>query len=131
MRPRRHYTVNDALDNWLSTGLDGLAPATVKVYGGTIAKALREELGTVKLTSLTIVSSVETTQLACPPEPTKGKGPGGGAAPGGGASSFTVESGGNGRFTVRWVSPDVPDSCWRVTVRTIDGSALSATFRLR
>ena len=53
VRPRRHYTVNDALDDWLATGLDGLAPATVTVYSGTIAKALREELGTVKLTSLT------------------------------------------------------------------------------
>jgi integrase len=52
VRPRRHYTVNDALDDWLSTGLDGLAPATVTVYRGTIAKALHEELGTVKLTSL-------------------------------------------------------------------------------
>jgi integrase len=45
--------VNDALDDWLATGLDGLAPATVTVYSNTIAKALREELGTVKLTSLT------------------------------------------------------------------------------
>ena len=53
LRPRRHYTVNDALDDWLENGLDGLAPATVTVYRNTIAKALREELGTVKLTSLT------------------------------------------------------------------------------
>ena len=53
VRPRRHYTVNDALDDWLSTGLDGLAPATVTVYRNTIGKALREELGTVELTKLT------------------------------------------------------------------------------
>jgi integrase len=74
LRPRRRYTVNDALDDWLETGLDGLAPATVTVYRNTIdyvfeyvlalsgtigrirhifAKALREELGTVELTSLT------------------------------------------------------------------------------
>jgi integrase len=52
VRPRRHYTVNDALDDWLSTGLDGLAPATVTVYRNTIAKALREELGTVELMKL-------------------------------------------------------------------------------
>jgi hypothetical protein len=51
--------------------------------------------------------------------------------PGGGAASFSVDSGGSGRFTVRWVSPEQPDSCWRVTVHTIDGSSLSATFRLR
>ena len=53
VRPRRHYTVNDALDDWLAMGLDGLAPATVTVYRNTIAKALREELGTVELTKLT------------------------------------------------------------------------------
>jgi len=53
VRPLRHYTVNDALDDWLVNGLDGLAPSTVKLYRNTIAKALREELGTVKLTSLT------------------------------------------------------------------------------
>jgi anthranilate phosphoribosyltransferase len=51
VRPRRHYTVNDALDDWLENGLDGLAPATV--YRNTIAEALREELGTVELTELT------------------------------------------------------------------------------
>ena len=45
--PRRSSgTVNDALDDWLSTGLDGLAPPTVTVYSNTIAKALWEELGT-------------------------------------------------------------------------------------
>jgi integrase len=53
VRPRRHDTVNDALDDWLENGLDGLAPATVAVYRNTIAKALREELGTVELTALT------------------------------------------------------------------------------
>ena len=53
LRPRRHYTVNDALDDWLANGLDGLAPSTVTLYRNTIAKVLREELGTVKLTSLT------------------------------------------------------------------------------
>jgi predicted transcriptional regulator len=53
VRPRQHYTVNDALDDWLETGLDGLAPATATAYRNTIAKALREEPGTVELTKLT------------------------------------------------------------------------------
>jgi integrase len=53
VRPRRNYTVNDALDDWLESGLDGLAPSTVTLYRNTIAKALRDELGSVKLTSLT------------------------------------------------------------------------------
>ena len=45
--------MNDALDDWLANGLDGLAASTVTLYRRTIAQALREELGTVKLTSLT------------------------------------------------------------------------------
>lgn len=42
--------MNDTLDDWLKNGLDeldGLAPSTVTGYRYTIAKALREELGTV------------------------------------------------------------------------------------
>jgi len=53
LRPRRRYTVNDALDDWLAHGLDGLSARTVALYQGTIAPALREQLGTVGLTDLT------------------------------------------------------------------------------
>ena len=53
LRPKRRYTVNDALDDWLAQGLDGLSASTATLYGNTIAKALREELGTVRLTDLT------------------------------------------------------------------------------
>jgi len=53
LRPRRRYTVGDALDDWLSVGLDGLSARTVTLYRDTIAKALREELGAVRLTELT------------------------------------------------------------------------------
>jgi hypothetical protein len=53
LRPRRRYIVNDALDEWLAHGLDGLSARTVTLYRGTIAKALSEELGTVRLTDLT------------------------------------------------------------------------------
>jgi len=53
LRPRRRYTVEDALEDWLAHGLDGVSPLTVTLYRGTIAKALREELGTVRLTELT------------------------------------------------------------------------------
>jgi integrase len=52
VRPRRRYTVGDALDDWLASGLYGLVPSTVTLWD-TIAKALREELGSVKLTALT------------------------------------------------------------------------------
>jgi integrase len=53
LRPRRRYTVEDALEDWLAVGLDGLSARTVTLYRGTVAKALREELGAVRLTDLT------------------------------------------------------------------------------
>ena len=55
LRPRRQYTVGDALEDWLAHGLDGVSARTVTLYRGTIAKALREELGSVRLTELTAV----------------------------------------------------------------------------
>ena len=45
LRPRRRYTVGDAIEDWLANGLDGLSERTVTLYRGTIAKALNEELG--------------------------------------------------------------------------------------
>ena len=53
LRPRRRYTVDDALDDWLAHGLDGVSARTVTLYKGTIAPALRQQLGTVRLTDLT------------------------------------------------------------------------------
>jgi integrase len=53
LRPRRRYTAGDALDDWLAVGVDGLSARTVTLYRDTIAKALREELGTVRLAELT------------------------------------------------------------------------------
>jgi integrase len=53
LRPRRRYTAGDALDDWLAVGVDGLSARTVTLYRDTIAKALREELSTVRLTDLT------------------------------------------------------------------------------
>ena len=50
---RGRYTVGDALDAWLAVGLDGLSARTVALYRDTIAKALREELGSARLTELT------------------------------------------------------------------------------
>jgi len=52
-RPRRRYTVGDALEDWLAHGVDGLSARTVTLYRGTIVKALAEELGAVRLTELT------------------------------------------------------------------------------
>jgi hypothetical protein len=53
LRPRRRYTVGDALEDWLDHGVDGLAPRTVTLYRGRIVKALHEEPGAVRLTEVT------------------------------------------------------------------------------
>jgi integrase len=53
LRPRRRYTVGDALEDWLAHGVDGLSERTVTLYRGTIVKALHEELGKIRLTELT------------------------------------------------------------------------------
>jgi integrase len=53
LRPRQSYTVNDALDDWLAHGLDGVSARTMNLYKGTIAPPLREQLGMVKLRDLT------------------------------------------------------------------------------
>src|ERR1700745_2835049 len=39
LRPRRRYTVEDALEDWLAVGLDGLSARAVALYRGTLAKA--------------------------------------------------------------------------------------------
>ena len=96
--------------------------------GGTAQLKFEVFAGPVQLTSADIVASVDEEQVVCPPDPQKAKGSGSGT---GAAASSTVELGGGGRLTVRWTAPDLPGTCWRVTVHTIDGSSLSATFKLR
>ena len=49
LRPRKRYTVGDALEDWLAHGVDGLSARTVTLYRGTIVKALADELGAVSL----------------------------------------------------------------------------------
>jgi integrase len=53
LKPRRSYTVNDALDDWLAQGLDGVSARTVTLYRDTIAPMLREQLGAMRLRELT------------------------------------------------------------------------------
>lgn len=66
LRPRKRYTVSDALEDWLAHGVDGLSARTVALYRGTIVKALAEELGAVKLTELT-ASDVQRALAAMAP----------------------------------------------------------------
>jgi integrase len=53
VRSSPRYTVQDALDDWLASGLDDVAAPTVELYRGTIAKGLIEQLGAIRLAALT------------------------------------------------------------------------------
>jgi hypothetical protein len=66
LRPRRRYTVGDALEDWLAQGVDGLSARTVILYRGTIVKALHEELSAVRLTELT-APDVQRALAMAPP----------------------------------------------------------------
>jgi integrase len=66
LRPRRRYTVGNALEDWLTHGVDGLSARTVTLYRGTIVRALSEELGAVRLTELT-ASDVQRALAAMAP----------------------------------------------------------------
>jgi hypothetical protein len=47
LRPRRRYTVGDALEDWLTHGTDGLSERTMTLYRGTIVKALNTPSATI------------------------------------------------------------------------------------
>jgi integrase len=66
LRPRKRYTVGDALEDWLARGMAGLSSRTVTLYRGTIVKALVDELGLVRLTELT-ASDVQRALAAMAP----------------------------------------------------------------
>jgi len=58
--------VNDALDDWLALGLDDVSARTVSLYSATIAPALREQIGAVRLRELT-AGDVHTALMAMAP----------------------------------------------------------------
>ncbi len=70
-----------------------------------------------------VVFGLEQQLVACPAAL---KGPSGHGAP-----HETTSRKGGVAFSARWQAPNLPGTCWLVTLRTADGSALSALFRLR
>jgi hypothetical protein len=48
-RPRKRYTVSDALEDWLAHGVDVLSARTVTLYRGTIGKGGRAGRGAAPL----------------------------------------------------------------------------------
>jgi hypothetical protein len=59
IRTSATYTVGDALDDWLASGLSGRSDRTRELYRDTV-KALRERLGEVKLRERTAGDVRET-----------------------------------------------------------------------
>jgi integrase len=59
VRSSASYTVAEALDDWLASGLNGRSERTVELYRDTV-KPLRERLGAVKLRDLTAGDVQET-----------------------------------------------------------------------
>jgi hypothetical protein len=76
-----------------------------------------------------VVASVAEQQLDCATLAPVGGSEPAGSTPKKKAQPLVDSSG--GRFTVRWESPNLAGTCWRVTVSTPDGSSLSALFKLR
>jgi hypothetical protein len=70
LRPRRRYTVGNALEDWLAHGVDGLSERTVTLYRDTMTKALKAELGAVRLTELN-AGDVQRAPAAMAPRSTR------------------------------------------------------------
>jgi hypothetical protein len=95
--------------------------------GGSTNLKFEVFAGATELTAAQVVASVDDEQIGCsassgPAPKTKGPGP---KKPRAGVDSV------GGHLSIRWDSPDLPGTCWRVTLRTLDGSSLSASFKLR
>jgi hypothetical protein len=81
--------------------------------------------GTTKLNTPDLVAGVDQVQVSC-----SSSAPGGSPPPKKKDQPANVDASG-GHLTVRWDSPNLPGTCWVVTVRTLDGSSLSASFKLK
>jgi hypothetical protein len=88
--------------------------------------------GPIELTGAQAVAGVGDEQVSCDTSlpPTGGPGGPGGPGPKKPHGQASVQSIG-GHLSVRWDSPNLPGTCWRVTLRTLDGSSLSALFKLK
>ena len=82
--------------------------------------------GSIELTAADVVAAVDQQQVSC--DTLGSMGP---SSPAPKRRGQPVVDAVGGHLTIRWDSPSLPGTCWRVTVRTLDGSSLSALFKLR
>lgn len=95
--------------------------------GSTLPLKFEVFAGATELTSTTAVASVGVTTVSCPGAAALRDA--GGLSPSGGTSLRYDNTG--GQFILTWRTPKKAGACYAVTVRTQDGSTLTANFRLR
>ncbi len=112
---------------WTLTGFDkplDMAGLNDLRAGNSAQLKFSVNAGSTDLSSLLVVAGIDQVQVACP---LAAKGPNGKGGPSSGAPARKAGT----PFNVRWDSPSLPGTCWQVTLRTADGSSLSALFKLR
>lgn len=82
--------------------------------------------GSTELTAADVVAAVDQQQVTCDLVA-----PVGPSSPAPKRKGQPVVDAVGGHLTIRWDSPSLPGTCWRVTVTTLDGSSLSALFKLK
>ncbi len=122
-------TLTYTVDPWTLSGFS--KPIDMSAYnllkaGNSTQLKFQVFAGSTELTAAQAVAGVEDEQVSCDTSPP----PSGGPAAKRPHGQTTVVSIG-GHLSVRWDSPNLPGTCWRVSLRTLDGSSLSALFKLR
>ena len=82
--------------------------------------------GSTELAAADVVAGVDQQQVSCDLVA-----PVGPSSPAPKRKGQPVVDAVGGHLTIRWDSPTLAGTCWRVTVRTLDGSSLSALFKLK
>jgi hypothetical protein len=123
-------TVHYSVVPWTLSGFDkpiDMAAANDLRAGGSALLKFAVDGGSTDLSTVVVVTGIDQVLVVCP-SPTRG--PNGGGPNGHGGNQAAARKAGTS-FSARWQAPDQPGTCWLVTLRTADGSSLSAVFRLR
>jgi hypothetical protein len=121
------YTVQPWTLSGFSKPID-MAGYNLLKAGNTTQLKFEVFAGPVELTGAQAVAGVEDQEVTCDTAPAPGPSGGPGSKkPHGQASVQSI----GGHLSVRWDSPSAAGTCWRVTLRTVDGSSLSALFKLK
>jgi hypothetical protein len=81
--------------------------------------------GPTEQTSLDVISSISAQKISCEVDMEEGAI----ETTAAGARSLTYDST-LGQYLYNWKTPKTPNTCYRVSVTSVDGSILSALFKL-